>query len=214
MAHKTDEDETSPTQAVAVDADVESMLRASGIHYVWGEIGEGSLKLIHMDVLLKHYLRSFTQPIQLIINSPGGDLNETNSLIDLLCNQRLKVSAAGFGTCASAAAMLLACGTRGLRTVAKHTAVMVHVYSWGSTGSHHELLAHRKAEDFTHEREVAFWLKHSKYTSRRAVEKHLLKNEDNWMTAEEAVVEHGIADQIGSVYEVPDVRKRAGSEEK
>lgn len=194
-----DESETeSPTQVVSIDTDV--TLRAAGIYYVWGEIGPGSLKDIHQDIVLKNYQGSnfFSGPIQLLINSNGGDADETMALIDLLANVRFPVATSGFGTCASAAAMLLACGTKGLRTIAPNAGVMIHSYAWSADGKHHELVAHRKAQDWEYEKELAFWLKHSRYRKKKDVERHLLKKSDVWLTPREALA-HGIVDHIGGM---------------
>jgi ATP-dependent Clp protease, protease subunit len=181
-----------------LDIDAGATLKTAGIYYVWGEIRPGGLKDIHQDVLLKHYLgpKRYNQPIQLVINSSGGDSDETSALIDLLSNVRFPVATAGFGTCASAGACLLACGTKGLRTVARNTSIMVHQYSWSASGKHVELVAHRHAQDAEYLKDVAFWLLHSKYRTRSEVEKHLLRKEDNWLTPKEAI-RHGIVDRIG-----------------
>lgn len=201
MKAKHDEDTETATPAADIpDLDVNAHLRRCGIYYVWGPITEGSLKETHQDLLLKHFLgpKRYNSPVQFILNSSGGDADEAMSLIDLLGNLRFPVGTAGFGTCGSAAAMLLACGTKGLRTVAPNCGVMIHVYAWSSAGNHHDLLAHRKAEDDEYNKEIDFWSRHSKYKGRADIEKHLLKKQDTWLSAKEAVA-HGIADHIGSV---------------
>lgn len=197
----TTDDETPGTETVPTpDLDVAETLKKAGIYYIWGAIAEGSLKEIHQDLLLKHYLgpKRFNQPVQLMISSVGGDADEMWSLIDLLSNLRFQVATVGFGTCGSAGSMLLAAGTKGLRTITPNSSVMVHCYGWSSSGNHHELLAHRKAEDNEFEKDIAFWTKNSKYKTRKDVQKYLLLKQDNWLTPKEAI-EHGIADRLGGI---------------
>lgn len=180
--------------------DTLGILTQAGIYYIWGEITQGTLKDIHADVLLKHYLgpKKYNSPVQFMVNSCGGDADETWALIDLLANLRFKVATSGFGTCASAGAMLLAAGTKGLRTVAPNCTIMIHRFYGGNSGKHHELLAHRSAEDAEHDKDLAFWSKHSKYKTAAQVEKYLLRKEDTWLTPHQAV-QHGIVDQIGGI---------------
>jgi ATP-dependent Clp protease protease subunit len=202
MLSKADEEveETATAVESSENVDVDATLRKCGIFYIWGDITPGGLKDIHQDLMLKHWQgpKHFNSPVQLIINSNGGDVDETNSLLDLLANVRFNVATSGFGTCASAGAQLLASGTKGLRTVAPNATVMIHSYSWGNAGKHHELVAHRRAQDGEYEKEIAFWIKASKYNTRAQVEKHLLRKADTWLTAKEAL-NHGIVDHVAGV---------------
>lgn len=197
--HSVSEEQSVETP-VLPDIDVVATLKRAGIYYIWNEITAGSLKEIHQDILLKSYLgpKRFNSPIQLVISSEGGDANEAASLIDLLANLPFKVATAGFGQVCSAAACLLACGTKGLRTIAPSATLLVHQYAWGFSGKHSDLVAHRHAQDVEHANDVEFWQKHSRYKTKKDVEKYLLKKEDNWFSAKEAV-QHGIVDHVGSV---------------
>ncbi len=194
---KEAEDSADETTTVVESSSAEESLKSKGIYYIYGEITAGSLKSIHQDILLKHHQGPgvWDEPIQLIINSPGGDLDEANALMDLMANVRMDVYTTGVGSCASAAAMLLCAGTKGHRLVCPSTTIMVHRYSWGSYDKQHELVARRAIEDATHEHMVEFWREHSKYKTKKDVEKHLLKTTDNWMTAS-AAKNAGIVDGI------------------
>ncbi len=125
-------------------------------------------------------------------------MSTKNALIDLLSNVRLDIKTIGLGQCMSAGAMLLAMGTKGKRSVGKNTTIMIHQYSYGVVGKHHELIAHRNVQDNLHEQEVDFWIKHSKYKTEKEITKHLLRKEDTFLTAKEAL-KHGIIDEIGDV---------------
>ena len=65
------------------------------------------------------------QDINLHITSYGGDVYAMLGLVDYIHNMDIKVNTHCVGTCMSAAAVLLACGT-GERTMTKHSTVMVH----------------------------------------------------------------------------------------
>jgi ATP-dependent Clp endopeptidase proteolytic subunit ClpP len=175
----------------------EEALRHGGVYYIYGEIKEGSLLEIHQDVLLKHFMgpKHWKGDLVFLINSPGGSVDETHGLLDLLGNISMDIRTVGLGQCASAAAVLLASGTPGKRIIGKSTMVMIHCYTWGAAGKHHELVAHRKAQNATYELEVQFWMKHSKYKTKKDVEKYLLRKEDTYLTAKEAL-RHGIIDRI------------------
>jgi len=186
--------------AKLVDTADEDLLKAGGVYYITGSIEEDSLKAIHQNVLLKHLAgpKLWKQDLTFVVNSTGGSIDETNGLLDLLANIRMDIRTVGLGTCASAGAMLVCAGTKGKRTVGPNTILMVHCYSWGSWGKHHELVSARHVQNAIYEQELAFWIKHSKYTKKVDVEKYLLRKEDTWLTAKEAM-KHGIVDHIGDV---------------
>ncbi|HUU86418.1 MAG TPA: ATP-dependent Clp protease proteolytic subunit, partial [Candidatus Glassbacteria bacterium] len=178
----------------------QNILRSSGVYYIYGEITPGSLLGIHQDVLLKHFLgkEKWSRPLTFIINSPGGDIAETNALIDLLDNIPLEIKTVGLGECSSCGAILLASGSKGHRTAGPNTSIMIHTYSWGTEGKHHELVAARQSQDAMYKQQIDFWIRHSKYTTKNQVEKYLLSKEDRYFTAPQAL-EHGIIDKISSV---------------
>lgn len=190
----------------AAEDEAEKALAKSGVYYVWSDITKGSLKKIHQDIMCKRLTGwGKNEPLQILINSDGGDLNETYSLIDLMDMTPWPIVTVGFGSCASAAAMLLASGTKGIRVVAPSTEIMIHAYSWGTAGKHKDLVAHRKVQDDSYTTMVQFWIKHSKHKTRKAVEKNLLRSEDVWLTPKEAIA-HGIVDKISDLAPKPKVR--------
>lgn len=195
--NKESEIDVEAATAIIADTDSDALLRKTGIYYITGSIEDNSLKSIHQDILLKHLSgpQLWDKDIQLVINSPGGSCDEANSLLDLLANVRMDINTIGLGTCASAAAMLLACGTKGKRVVGPSTIIMTHRYSWGIYDKHAELVARREIEDVMHDKTVEFWINHSKYTKASQVEKHLLRTVDTYMDAKTAL-SHGIIDKI------------------
>ncbi len=197
--HEHSEEELDSALSVALGGmEDEQILKSAGIYYIYGEIQQDGLKDLHQSILVKHFLgpKHFNQDIVLIINSPGGSVDASNALLDLLSNIRMDIRTVGVGTCASAAAMLLASGTKGKRVIGESTSVMIHPYSWYAIGKHQELVAHRDIQNATYKQEVDFWIKHSKFKTQKDVEKYLLRKEDTWLTPKQAL-KYGIVDSIG-----------------
>ena len=174
----------------------EEDLNLRGIYYITGLIEEGFLREIHQNILLKHIDPSWQDDIQLIINSVGGSVSEGNSFIDLLDFIRMDVRTTAMGYCASMGACLACCGSRGKRVITPNTMIMIHGTTWGVDGNRHQISAVSREMERDHDRDVKFWLKHSKYTKREEVERHFLHgHNDEFMNAEEAI-KHGIFDGI------------------
>jgi len=66
-----------------------------------------------------------THPINLMINSPGGDVHEMFAIIDYIESLDVKVNTICRGKAFSAAAVILTCGT-GKRMMSKRSTVMFH----------------------------------------------------------------------------------------
>ena len=71
--------------------------------------------------------------INLYINSPGGDITGLMAIYDTLKYIKPDVSTFCFGQAASAAAVLLAAGTKGKRFALPHARVLLH-QPWGGVG--------------------------------------------------------------------------------
>ena len=71
--------------------------------------------------------------INLYINSPGGDITGLLAIYDTLKYIKPDVSTFCFGQAASAAAVLLAAGTKGKRFALPHARVLLH-QPWGGVG--------------------------------------------------------------------------------
>jgi len=77
-------------------------------------------------------------PINIIIDSFGGDVYSTLGIVDFIENLDVKVNTIARGRCMSAAAIILACGT-GERMASKRTSMMLHNSSGGATGTAREI---------------------------------------------------------------------------
>jgi len=70
--------------------------------------------------------------INIYINSPGGDINAMFAIYDTMMYIRPEVSTICFGQAASAAAVLLAAGTKGKRMALPHSRIIIHQPYGGS----------------------------------------------------------------------------------
>jgi ATP-dependent Clp protease protease subunit len=72
--------------------------------------------------------------INLYINSPGGDITSLFAVYDTMKYVRCDVSTICMGQAASAAAVLLAAGTKGKRFALPHARVLIHQPHGGASG--------------------------------------------------------------------------------
>lgn len=100
---------------------------ASRTIWVTGEINEFEQ---HDNIKWLHYYNDGTKrPVNIIVNSFGGDIYMMNAIIDLmdeLKNAGVEVRTMCIGTAMSAAALILANGTKGKRYVSPNSTVMIH----------------------------------------------------------------------------------------
>ena len=129
--------------------------------------------------------------LNLIIASYGGDVYSMLGTIDYFRSLPVKVNTHCFGACMSAAAVILACGT-GVRSMSKHSTVMIHegsAFEVGKTsdvvkGADHLKLLQKSICKILGEvtkKDKEFWEEVSK--------------QDTYLTAKEAL-EYGIIDKV------------------
>ena len=71
--------------------------------------------------------------INIYINSPGGDINGLFAIYDTMQYIKPDITTICFGQAASAAAVLLAAGTKGKRLALPHARILLH-QPWGQAG--------------------------------------------------------------------------------
>lgn len=72
--------------------------------------------------------------INIYINSPGGDINALFAIYDTMQYVKPDITTICFGQAASAAAVLLAAGTKGKRLALQHSRVLIHQPYAGAQG--------------------------------------------------------------------------------
>ena len=109
--------------------DMASELLNSRVLLLEGEVNDVTCNgIIKSMLVLEH--QSATEPITLIINSPGGSVTAGLALIDTMQSLDCPVITVGEGVVASMAAVILACGDH--RQVYRHAQVLIHQLMGGT----------------------------------------------------------------------------------
>ena len=161
--------------------------------FLTGDISEDSIGAAIKGLYLMETNDS-ESPVEVFINSFGGEVYEALALYDIINTVSCPVYTFGFGKCMSAAPLLLAAGEPGHRWVAPHAMFMAHDISTETGGklsfiegevSHVRVLNELRLRLMAKlsNRDYKFW----STRSRKAV--------DFYFTADEAI-EWGLADHI------------------
>jgi len=132
--------------------------------------------------------------IQIIINSPGGDLEAAFALSDIMQGSKLPIYTTGLGLVASSGLVIFMAGTKGHRVVTPNTMILSHQWSWATEGKQHELLANIKAFELVQDKMLAHYKKFTGLNKTK-IKKFLLPPNDVWISPEDAV-KLNIADSI------------------
>lgn len=132
--------------------------------------------------------------LNLIITSPGGDLNAAFAVIDVMRGSSIPVRTIGLGQIASAGLMMFIAGNKGNRILTPNTSILSHQYSWGSIGKEHELFAAVKEFDLTTKKVIQHYKKCTGLQEKK-IREVLLPPQDIWLSPTEAL-ELGICDSV------------------
>ena len=132
--------------------------------------------------------------LNLIVCSPGGDLNAAFALVDTMRGSTLPIRTIGLGQIASAGLMIFIAGEKGQRILTPNTSILSHQYSWGAFGKEHELFAQIKEFDLTTKRMIAHYKKCTGLKEDQ-IREYLLPPQDMWLSATEAK-KLGICDDV------------------
>ncbi len=117
--------------------------------YIIGEIEDFGLYdfMVRCRAIIKNREEDDNSPINVIIDSVGGDVYEMFGMIDYIesleKNSNIKINTICRGKAMSAAAMILACGT-GKRLASKRSTIMIHEGSSMQAGKSSDLKAAHK----------------------------------------------------------------------
>ena len=123
--------------------DIYSRLLTDRIIYLGTEIDDGVANVV-IAQLLHLEADSPDTPISLYLNSPGGSVTATLAIYDTMQFIRSTVGTTCVGQAASSAALLLAGGAEGQRTVLPRARVVLHQPSGGGQGTLPDLAVQAK----------------------------------------------------------------------
>ena len=132
--------------------------------------------------------------LNLIITSPGGDLNAAFAIIDTMRGSAIPIRTIGLGQIASAGLMIFIAGAKGKRLLTPNTSILSHQYSWGAFGKEHELFATVKEFDLTTKKMIAHYKKCSGLSEAK-IKELLLPPQDMWLSPIEAK-KLGLCDEV------------------
>jgi ATP-dependent Clp protease protease subunit len=132
--------------------------------------------------------------LNLIITSPGGDLNAAFALIDVMRGSAIPVRTIGLGQIASAGLMIFIAGEKGQRILTPNTSILSHQYSWGAFGKEHELFATVKEFDLTTKKMIEHYKKTTGLAEKK-IREVLLPPQDVWLSPVEAK-KLGLCDEV------------------
>ena len=130
--------------------------------------------------------------ISLYINSPGGDINSLFAIYDTMQYIKPDLTTICFGQAASAAAVLLAAGTKGKRLALPHSRILIHQPYAGAEGQVSDIeLASREIQRLKTQLEEVL----ARHTGQSAEKVHADTDRDFVLTAAEAR-DYGIIDEV------------------
>ena len=132
--------------------------------------------------------------ITMMINSPGGVVDDGLAILDAMNYVKPDVATICYGKAASMGAVLLAAGTAGKRSALPHSRVMIHQPLGGVQGQATDIEIHTKEILYLKDK-LNKILSDNTGKSVKTIEKDT--NRDNFLSAD-AALEYGLIDQIVS----------------
>jgi len=181
--------ETSPRGERAYD--IWSRLLRDRIVFLGTQVDDQSANLVIAQMLFLEG-EDPTKPINLYINSPGGDMTAYFAIHDTMQFLQAPVSTMCVGQAASAAAVLLAAGTPGMRYTLPNARVLIHQPHGGAQGQSTDIEIQVREMVEMRERMVGVLVESTGQTRERILadidRDHILRGED--------AVAYGLVDEV------------------
>ena len=130
--------------------------------------------------------------IQIYINSPGGSFTALTAIYDTMQFVKPEIQTICMGQAASAAAVLLAAGTKGKRLALQHARILIHQPSGGFEGQSSDIEIHAREVLNLRRRVDEIYAEN---TGKSFEQVHEDMERDRFFTAEQAV-EYGLVDRV------------------
>lgn len=167
---------------------------SSRIISLYGDVSEQIMQQIVMQMI--HFAEASNAPINMILSTYGGSVDEMFSLYDLIKYIAPPVHTIGMGKVMSAGTLLLAAGEKGKRLIGRSARVMIHPVAGGAEGDIFDVENNVKEMRRLQDLMVGFLSDETKM-SRKQVEDIMNQGTEHYLTADEAV-KLGIADKVMS----------------
>ena len=185
--------------------DLYSRLLKEHIIFLGTPIDDTIANLVCAQLMFLEY-ENADKDISLYINSPGGDITALFAIYDTMKFVRNDISTYCFGQAASAAAVLLAAGTKGKRYALPHARILIHQPYGGAAGQAADIEI--QAKEILRMRDLLNqMLAHDTGQSMDKIAKDT--DRDFIMSAEESK-QYGIIDEVITTRELAEVPQAAG----
>lgn len=160
-------------------------------------IDEDTAKQVVQFIIESTFAEDRPDILNLLINSPGGDLAAAFAIIDVMKSCPIPIRTVGLGQIASAGLMIFLNGTKGQRILTPNTSIMSHLWSGGSIGKANELFAIGKEFALTDQRMMTHYMK-TTGMSEKKIREILLPAHDVYLSAQEAL-KYGLCDKVANL---------------
>ena len=167
---------------------------AHSFYLLMEEITLASAKQVVEWIFEANFIEERPDLLNLIICSPGGDLNAAFAVIDTMKGSAIPIRTIGLGQIASAGLMIFIAGDKGHRILTPNTSILSHQYSWGAFGKEHELFATVKEFDLTTKKMIQHYKKCTGLTDAK-IREVLLPPQDIWLSPAESK-KLGLCDEV------------------
>ncbi|MEG1509475.1 MAG: ATP-dependent Clp protease proteolytic subunit [Clostridia bacterium] len=166
-------------------------LLENGVILLNGEINAGSAQVVVCQLL---YLANKypKRPIQMFINSPGGEVCAGMAIYDAINYVKVEVQTIAIGMAASMAALLLSSGTRKKRCALPNTEITIHQPLGGASGQASDIIIAAKHIENTKNRLNMIMAKN---TGKSVEQISIDTDRDNTMLADDAL-KYGLIDEV------------------
>lgn len=134
-------------------------------------------------------------PIEMYIHSNGGAVTGLSNIYDVMQMVNAPIKTVCIGKCYSAAAVLLAAGTKGMRYAFKNASVMIHGVQFGFPIPGHDMTTSKSYLDFVSNNNDNIMKMLALHTGHTLEKVKTDCKEDVWMSADEAL-KYGLIDHI------------------
>lgn len=162
--------------------------------FLFGPIDEKTVYSFTAQML--YLMEDEQSPIDIYINSPGGEVNSGLAIYDLIQSCKAPINMYCIGMAASMGALIFAGGKKGHRFMLPHSKVMIHepLIPNGVGGSASSIKS--TADSILQTREILNGIL-AKHTGKTLEEINKATDHDNFMTANEAI-EFGLCDKVAT----------------
>ena len=157
-----------------------------------GDVNEHSISNVIIQLL--HLANINHNPINLIVSTYGGSVDEMFSLYDTIKFLPCEVHTVALGKVMSAGVLLLASGVKGKRLIGNSARIMIHPVSGGSYGNVFEIINDSKEHKRLHDLMLEALVKETKMKKQEIV-KMMESGHDYYLTPQDAI-RLGIVDKI------------------